>query len=279
MKRRLYRTWLHYAGLTLVGLVMVYPLIWLFFASFKSNQEIFGSTKLLPTEYIWNSYKLGWRGNGSSDFRVFFINTFQMTVPTVVFTILSSTLVGYGFARFRFPWKKPMFLIMISSMMLPNAVIIIPRYLLFKNFGWLNSYYPFIIPAAFATSAFFIFMMVQFFRGLPKELDESAIMDGCNSFTTLTRVLLPLTTPALFSVGIFQFIWTWNDFYNSLIYISSVSKFTVALGLRMSLDTSSSVPWNQIMAMSIVSIIPCIVIFFLAQKYFVEGIATTGIKG
>lgn len=279
MKQRLYRTWFHYALLTVVGWLMAYPLIWLFFASFKSNQEIFGSTRLLPVEYIWNSYQLGWRGNGSSSFSVFFVNTFKMTLPTVVFTILSSTLVAYGFARFRFPLKKPMFAIMISSMMLPNAVIIIPRYLLFKNLGWLNSYFPFIVPAAFATSAFFVFMMVQFFRGLPKELDESALMDGCNSFTTLTQVLLPLTTPALFSVGIFQFIWTWNDFYNSLIYISSVSKFTVALGLRMSLDTSGSVPWNQLMAMSIVSVIPCILIFFMAQKYFVEGIATTGIKG
>jgi len=261
------------------GLIMIYPLIWLFSASFKSNEEIFGSLSLWPKEFLWNGYQNGWKGSGQYSFGLFFMNTFKLVLPTVFFTVVSSTLVGYGFARFQFPLKRLFFALMISTLMLPNAVVMIPRYILYKNLDWLNSYLPFIVPAALATNAFFVFMLVQFFRGLPRELDESAKMDGCNSFMILIRILLPLAKPALFSAGIFEFIWTWNDFFNSLIYITSVKKFTVSLALRMALDNSASIAWNQVLAMSVVAIIPCILVFFFSQKYFVEGIATTGIKG
>lgn len=258
---------------------MVYPLIWLFASSFKTNADIFGSTGLLPSTYVWDAYALGWQGTGQYGFLDFFINTFVLVIPTVLFTIISSVVVAYGFARFKFPLKTLLFSIMIATLMLPNASIMIPRYILFNKMGWLDSYLPFIIPAAFATGAFFVYLMIQFIRGLPRDLDEAATIDGCNSFTVLTRVLLPLCKPAIFSVGIFQFMWTWNDFFNSIIYISSVRKFTVSLGLRLSLDASSAVSWNQVIAMSVVSIVPCILLFFLAQKYFVEGISTTGLKG
>ncbi|MFB9276337.1 carbohydrate ABC transporter permease [Cohnella cellulosilytica] len=268
-----------YLLLSAFGLLMIYPLIWLFFAAFKPNNEIFGSIALLPKEIVWDAFAKGWKGSGQFSFGVFFTNSFMLVIPVVLFTLLSSTLVAYGFARFKFPFKKPLFILMISTLMLPNAVVIIPRYILFKNFDWLNSYLPFTIPALFACYPFFIFMLVQFLRGLPRELDESATVDGCNSFVILVRILLPLCKPALFSVGIFQFIWTWNDFFNSMIYINSVKKYTIALGLRMSLDNTAAANWNQIMAMSIVAIIPCVLIFFFAQKYFVEGVATTGIKG
>lgn len=273
------RTLLTIVFLSVSAFIMVYPLIWLFFASFKANNEIFGSLQLLPKQVVWDSYAKGWQGSGQFTFGVFLLNTIKLVVPVVVFTVLSSTVVAYGFARFQFPLKNILFAVMISTLMLPNAVIIIPRYILFKEFGWLNSYLPFTMPALFACYPFFIFMLIQFFRGLPRELDESATIDGCNSFVILTRILMPLCKPALFSAAIFQFIWTWNDFFNSLIYINSVKKFTLALGLRMSLDVSSAAKWNEVMAMSMVAIIPCVIIFFLAQKYFVEGIATTGLKG
>lgn len=204
---------------------MIYPLIWLFFASFKPNNEIFGSLQLLPKHIVWDSYKNGWKGSGQFTFGVFLLNTIKMVVPVVLFTVLSSTVVAYGFARFQFVLKNVFFAIMISTLMLPNAVIIIPRFILFKEFGWLNSYLPFTMPALFACYPFFIFMMVQFFRGLPRELDESATIDGCNSFGILTRILMPLCKPAIFSAAIFQFIWTWNDFFNSLIYINSVKVY------------------------------------------------------
>lgn len=268
-----------YIFLTIFGLLMIYPLIWMFFSSFKPNEEIFGSLALIPKKVIWDSFSKGWKGSGQFGFAVFFKNTFMLVIPVVFFTLVSSTIVAYGFARFRFPLKKIMFAIMISTLMLPNAVVIIPRYMLFKNFSWLNSYYPFTIPALLACYPFFIFMLVQFFRGLPRDLDESATIDGCNSFTILIKILLPLCKPALFSVAIFQFIWTWNDFFNSLIYINSVKKYTLALGLRMAIDNNTMANWNEILAMSTLTLIPPVLIFFFAQKYFVEGIASTGIKG
>lgn len=269
-----------YFFLIALGWIIVYPLLWLLFSSFKvDNADIFGTINLWPKAWTLAGYTEGWKGTGQLDFTRFFLNTFAMVIPTVVLTIVSSTLVGYGFARFDFPFKQPLFALMIATLMLPGAVLLIPRYILFTNFGWINSYLPFIVPAAFAGSAFFIFLMVQFFRGIPLELDESAKMDGAGSMLILVRILTPLAKPALFSVGIFQFMWTWNDFFNAMIFINSTEKFTLPLALRMALDTSVSVAWNQVLAMSVATILPCIIVFFLAQKYFVEGVATTGLKG
>lgn len=268
-----------YVFLILLGVFMIYPLVWLFFASFKENSEIFGSLALLPKNFIWDSFVKGWQGAGQVKFSTFFLNTFYLVVPTVIFTIISSVLVAYGFSRFNFTFKKFLFTLMISTLMLPNAVLIIPKFILFRNLEWLDTYLPFIVPAIFAANPFFIFMMVQFLRGIPRELDESAYMEGCNSFTILLRILMPLCKPAIVSVGIFEFIWTWNDFFNPLIYINSVKNFTVSLGLKMSIDTMAEVSWNQVMAMSMAAIVPSILLFFFAQKYFVEGISTTGLKG
>jgi len=272
------------AGYTLllvaVGLVVVYPLLWLLFSSFKvDNSDIFGSLSFWPRKWTPEGYLQGWKGTGQYDFGRFFVNSLALTLPTVVLTIVSSVVVGYGFARFDFPLRKPLFAVMIATLMLPGAVLIIPRYILFTGFGWINSYWPFIVPAAFAGSAFFIFLMVQFFRGIPKELDESAKMDGCSSWRILTHILLPNAKPAIFSIGIFQFLWTWNDFFNAMIFINSTEKFPLPLALRMALDTSTAIAWNQVLAMSLVTILPCVLLFFLAQKYFVEGVATTGLKG
>jgi oligogalacturonide transport system permease protein len=268
-----------YLGLLGFGLVIVYPLIWMFLATFKTNSEIFGSSKLLPAAFSWGAYVKGWMGSGQYTFTTFFINTFWMVIPTVFFTLLSCSIVAYGFARFTFPLKKFLFALMISTLMLPNAVIIIPRYLLFNKIGWLDTYYPFIIPALFACYPFFIFMFVQFLRGIPKELDEAANIDGCGSTAIFFKILLPLMKPALFSAGLFQFMWIWNDFFNCLIYINSVKKYPLSLGLRISLDSASAVVWNQVMAMCLISILPLIILFFFSQKYFVEGIATSGLKG
>ena len=201
-------------------------------------------------------------------------------LPVVLFTVISCTVTAYGFARFDFPLKNVLFPVLISTLMLPNTVIIIPRFMLFKKLGWLDSYYPFLIPALFAVYPFFIFMIIQFLRGIPTSLDESAKMDGCSSLQILVHILVPLLKPALFSAGLFQFLWTWNDFYNQFIFINTPKKFTLSLGLRLSIDASTeAVKWNEVMAMSVCSIIPLFVLFFCAQKYFVDGIATSGIKG
>jgi len=267
-----------YILLILLAYVMIYPLLWMVGASFKTNDEIFSTIGLIPHHPVSGAFSAGWKGTGEFGFSRFLANTFLLVLPTVLFTVLSSTLVGYGFARFNFPCKRFFFTLMLSTMMLPATVIIIPRYIFFKKLGWLDSYLPFIIPAVLGCFPFFNYMMVQFFRGLPMELDESAKMDGCNSFVILTQILLPLCKSAIFSVIVFQFVWTWNDFMNALIYISSVAKYTVALGLRMTMDIGVEFDWNRILAMSLVSILPPVILFFSAQKYFVEGIATTGMK-
>lgn len=268
-----------YIFITLFGIIMIYPLLWVFSASFKSNAEIFTTIGLIPSHFNFSAFAEGWKGTGQVTFGTYLKNSFLLVVPTVLFTIISCTLVGYGFARFQFPFKNVLFMLMISTLMLPNASIIIPRYIIFNKLGWLNTYLPFYIPAILGCYPFFIFLMVQFFRGLPKELEESAYIDGCNSFVVLIRILLPLCKPAIISTLIFQFIWTWNDFFNSLVYINSVTKYTIMLGLNTFIDASSKMNWNEVMAMSVIAMIPSIILFFACQKYFVEGIATTGLKG
>lgn len=270
---------LSYALLILFGLLIIFPFIWMIFACFKTNTEILGSTKLLPASYSFDAFINGWKGVGDITFGTYFVNTFYMVVPTVLLTVASCSLVAYGFARFLFPMRKLLFALMISTLMLPNSVIIIPRYLIFRDMGMLNTYMPFYLPAALACYPFFIFMLVQFMRGIPRELDEAAKIDGCSAMGIYLRILLPLMKPALFSAGLFQTMWTWNDFFNSLIYLSSVKKYPLSLGLRASLDTAAAVQWNEVMAMSLLSILPLLIIFFFAQKYFVEGISTTGLKG
>lgn len=279
MKKKTKKTIWAYVILVVFGFIMVYPLIWMFFATFKDNKELFGTTALLPSSYSLDAYLKGWKGSGQYTFTTFFINSFKMVIPAVFFTIVSCSIVAYGFARFKFVGKKLLFGLMISTLMLPNAAIIIPRYLLFRNLGWLNTFKPFWMPALLAAYPFFIFMLIQFLRGIQKDLDESAKIDGANSFVIFKSILLPLMKPALFSVGLMQFMWVWNDFYNPLIYINSVKNYPLALGVRMVLDTSGTVYWNQVLAMALVSILPLIILFFFAQRYFIEGIATTGMKG
>lgn len=270
---------LMYAVLIIIGLIMIYPLIWMFFASFKSNQEIYGSIGLLPEAFNWEAYVNGWRGFGGNTYARFFMNSFMLVMPTTLLTVVSSALVAYGFARFEFKGKKLMFMLLLSTLMLPNAILIIPRYSIFRTLKVLDSYWPFYLMAAFACYPFFTYMLVQFLRGLPRDLDESAYIDGCGTFKTFTHILLPLLKPALFSAGLLQFLWTYNDYFNSLIYINSVTKYTVSLALRLSLDAESVVVWKNVMAMSCVAVLPVVVLFFFCQKYFVEGIATTGLKG
>lgn len=278
-KRAIKRTLVHIV-IILVGLIMIYPLLWLVASSFKHNDEIFKSISLRPTVYSFQAFIDGWKGVGENTFGLFFLNSFLIVIPVEVFTILSSLLVAYGFARFRFPLKKIFFLLMISTMMVPSSVLTIPTYVMFTKFGWINTYLPFIVPSLFATGAFFVFLLIQFFRGIPKEIDEAAKIDGCNSMQILFQILTPLCKPAIFSVAIFRFLWTWNDFFGSLIYINSVKRYPISLGLRMAIDnTAGTVAWNNIMAMSVISILPPVILYFTAQDYFVEGIATSGIKG
>lgn len=282
MKKEIRQGLLRHVILIGIGFFLLYPVAFMIFASFKESNEIFTSTALLPQTWHPENYRNGWKSGatGSITFTNFFFNTFLLVIPVVAATVVSCTLVAYGFGRFDFPFKKILFPVLIATLMLPNTVIIIPRFMLFKTLDWLDSYLPFLVPALFAAYPFFIFMIIQFLRGVPSELDESAKIDGCNSAQILTHILLPILKPAIFSAGLFQFLWTWNDFYNQFIFINSPAKFTLSLGLRLSIDASTeAVKWNEVMAMSVCSIIPLFLLFFCAQKYFVDGIATSGLKG
>lgn len=277
--KRTAKSILSYLVIAVIGLVLLYPILWMFFAAFKTNDEIFGSTRLLASQYSLKNFIDGWKGSGTMTYAVYFWNTFLLVIPVTLLTLVSSTLVAYGFARFNFPFKKALFSLLIATLMLPNAVIIIPRYTLFAKFGWIDTYIPFYALAALACYPFFIFMLVQFLRGIPRDLDESAYIDGCGTFRTLMQIILPLMKPSLFSAALFQFMWTYNDYFNSLIFINSGKKYTVSLALRLSLDSESVINWGKIMATSFVVVLPLILLFFMAQKYFVEGIATSGLKG
>lgn len=268
-----------YIVMIVIGVIMCYPLIWMFFASFKTNEEIFTSISLLPESYSWEGFVEGWEGVGGNTYATFFFNSFLLVIPTVILTVVSSALVAYGFARFEFRGKKLCFVVLLSTLMLPSSILIIPRYSIFRDLNVLDSYIPFYLLSAFACYPFFTYMLMQFMRGLPRDLDEAAYIDGCGSFGTLMKILLPLLKPALFSAGLFQFLWTYNDYFNSLIYISSFKQYTVSLALRMTMDNEATFAWKNIMAMSCVTVLPVMILFFLCQKYFVEGIATSGLKG
>ena len=270
---------LRYLLLCLVGLIMLYPLIWLVGASFKTNSEIFGNPGFIPSEPTLDGYIKGWQTSTPYTFGRFFINSLWIIVPKVIGTAISCTLVAYGFARFDFPFKRLLFATVVGTLLLPNVVTRIPQYILFRDLGWLDTFLPLWVPSALAGDAFFVFMLVQFLRAIPRDMEEAARVDGANSLQTLIFIVVPMLAPALISVCLFQFMWTMNDFLGPLIYISSVDKYPVSLGLKLSIDTTESFEWNRILAMSVLTILPALIVFFLAQKHFIEGISAGGVKG
>ncbi len=268
-----------YALLFGVGFLMLYPLIWLVGASFKTNSEIFSGAGFLPQSPTVEGYVQGWQTSTPYTFGRFFWNSFLIILPKVIGTAISCTMVAYAFARFEFPFKKILFGSVIAVLLLPNVVTRIPQYILFRDLGWLDSFLPLWVPSALAGDAFFVFMLVQFLRSLPTDMEEAARVDGANSLQTLVFIVVPMLGPALVSVCLFQFMWTMNDFLGPLIYISSVDKYPVSLALKLSIDTTEAFEWNRILAMSVLTITPALVVFFAAQRYFIEGISAGGRKG
>lgn len=271
------RSVLLHAVLILFSLLMFYPILWWIGASLKSNAELALPT-LFPKTPMWRNFTDGWMALPKYTFTYFYLNSIKLNVTTTALHAIASSLVAFGFGRLNFPLKNMWFSLMLLTLMLPGQVTLIPQYTMFHALGWVNTYLPFIVPSAMG-GAFFIFLMVQFIRGIPRELDESAKMDGCSWFGIYARIILPLMKPAIITVVIFSFIWGWDDYFGPLVYLNSVSKYTVPLALKMFIDTQSAVAWGQLLAMSLVSILPPVAIFFLAQRHFVEGIATTGLKG
>ncbi|KUI97821.1 carbohydrate ABC transporter permease [Vibrio sp. MEBiC08052] len=270
---------IRYTILIIVGVMMLYPLLWMFSAAMKPNHEIFSSMNLIPSEWSLDGFINGWKTGTEYTFGHYILNTFAYVLPKVFVTVVSSTIVAYGFARFDIPWKKFWFATLIATILLPQSVLLIPQYLMFREMGLLDSYLPLYLPFAFATQGFFVFMLIQFLRGVPTDMEEAAMIDGCNSFQVLWHVVVPVIRPAIISVALFQFMWSVNDFLGPLIYISSVEKYPIALALKMSIDVTEGARWNEILAMASIAIIPSILVFFMSQKYFVEGVTSSGIKG
>ncbi|GJM76641.1 sugar ABC transporter permease [Paenibacillus macerans] len=272
---------IRHAFMIMFSLVMIYPVLWWIGASLKTNSEL-ASPNIFPSAPQWSNFVKGWNSVPGHSFSDFYLNTFGLELAVMAATLVSSTLVAFGFGRLNFPLKNLWFSLFMLTLMMPGQVLIIPQYALFHQLGWVNTYWPFIVPHMLAGGAggtFFVFLLIQFVRGIPKELDESAKIDGCSWFGIYLRVVMPLMKPAIVTVMIFCFLWNWDDFLGHLLYLNSVDKYTVSLALRMINDSQSAQEWGQLLAMSLVSIVPATVIFMFLQKYFVEGIATTGIKG
>lgn len=279
MKKKHITDLLLYLILVMVALILGYPIMWLICSSFKDSASIFSSIGLFPKHFTLEGYVEGWKNTSQYPFSLYLNNSLRLVLVTVVLTCVSSCLVSYGFSRFDFPLKKMWFGVMISTMMLPNTIVMIPRYILFKDLNVLNSFTPFYMIAVFAANPFFTYLLIQFMRGIPIELDESARIDGCTRSKTLVKIILPLAKTPLISVALFQSMWTWNDFLNPLLYIDSTKLYPVALGLRLAIDSDTAVNWSKIIAMTVISMMPLILMFLCLQRYFVAGIATSGLKG
>ncbi|MCL3862136.1 carbohydrate ABC transporter permease [Actinotalea sp. K2] len=260
-----------------VGILMLYPLLWMVASSLRPDEEIFHQAGLFVGEPRLSNYQDGWSALGQP-FSHYIWNSLIVALGCIVGNLVSCSMAAYAFARLEFRNKAAFFAIMLMTIMLPIHVVIVPQYILFSQFGWTNTFIPLILPKILATDAFFIFLMVQFIRGLPRELDEAARIDGAGHVRTFLRIILPLMTPALATTAIFTFIWTWNDFFSQLIYLTDPDVYTVPVALRSFVDSASSSSWGQLFAMSVVSLLPVFVVFLIGQRYLVRGIATTGIK-
>ena len=263
-----------------VGLLMLYPLIWMLMSSFKDTNTIFSTAEsLLPKPFTLENYENGWKGFAGVSFGTFFKNSLFITVVATIGTLFSSACVAYGFSRCKFKGRKILFTAMLASMMLPGQILMVPQYLWYQKLGWIGSFAPLIVPFCFAVQGFFIYLIMNFINGIPRELDEAAKIDGCSYYGIFTRVMLPLISPALITGGIFSFMWRWDDFMSALLYIDDVKKYPVALALKLFADPSSSSDYGAMFAMAVLSLIPIVTIFIIFQKYLVDGIATSGLKG
>jgi multiple sugar transport system permease protein len=260
-------------------LVVLYPLVWLLASSLKPANEVITSLNLLPSHLEWSNYKTALDGVNDVSIWRLLSNSLLIAGGAVIGNVISCSLAAYAFARLRFRFRGPLFAFMIATIMLPHHAVLIPQYIIFNQLGLVNTYWPLILPKFLATEAFFVFLIVQFMRGLPRELEEAARIDGCGPFRSFFKIVLPLTRPALITPAIFTFIWTWNDFFTQLIYLFDPDKFTLTLALSSFVDSSSQSAFGPMFAMSVIALLP-IVLFFLAfQRFLVEGMASSGLKG
>jgi len=263
--------------LIVTGFVMLYPLLWMVASSVKPDAVIFRDPSLIPTTLDLSNYSVGWNAL-AHPFTHYLLNSAVVVAGAVLGNLVSCSLAAYAFARLNFRGRRFWFAVMLMSIMLPIHVVIVPQYVLFSQLDWINTYLPLVVPKMLATDAFFIFLMVQFFRSIPRELTEAANIDGAGHGRIFFQVMLPLSLPALATTAIFTFIWTWNDFFSQLIFLTDPDMYTVPVALRTFVDSQGDSSWGALFADSVISLIPIFVIFLFGQRYLVKGIATTGIK-
>ena len=261
-----------------LGIIMIYPLIWMFFSSFKESSKVLTTvSQLFPDKWEFSNYVNGWAGFGGTTFTTFFKNSIIVTVISVIGNVIASAMAAYGFSRLKFKGRNFFFVCMIITMMIPGQVLTVPQYVIFNKLGWVNTFLPLTVPE-WGGRAFFIFLIMQFIAGIPKELDEAAEIDGCGKIGLFTKIMLPLIKPALATSAIFAFYWKWDDFMGSLLYLNSPEKYTVSIALKLFSDPTSVSDYGAMFAMCVLSLVPVIILFLCTQKYIVGGIATTGLK-
>lgn len=268
---------LAHGAIIALGLVMLYPVLWMVSSSFKPTQLIFSEPGLWPRQVTLENWAQGWTGLGIP-FSHFFLNSAVISGLSVVGNLCSCSIAAYSFARLEFHFKPLLFALMLGTIMLPFQIVMVPQYILFQGLGWTNTPLPLIVPKFLAVDAFFIFLLVQFIRGLPRELDDAATVDGCGPLGVFWRIIFPLLRPALAVTAVFTFIWTWNDFLGPLIYLTATDNYTVSIALNAFLDSTGTSNWGAMFAMSVLSLVPLFLVFVFAQKQLVQGIATTGLK-
>jgi multiple sugar transport system permease protein len=267
-----------HCGVVILGFFMLYPILWMISNSFKESREIFNTVSLIPRNFRFDNYLRGWKYNNTTTFATFFGNSFFYTICSTLGAVLSSSLVAYGFARIHFRGNGFWYSCMFLTLMLPYQIVMVPQFIIFQKIGWVNTFLPLIVPQ-FCGQAFFIFLMVQFIKGIPAELDQSAMIDGGNKFTIFTRIIFPLIKPAVIASTIFSFYWRWDDFLGPRLYLNRPRSFTVSLALRMFSDPMTSTDWGAIFAMGTLSLIPVFAVFIVFQKYLVQGLIASGLKG
>jgi multiple sugar transport system permease protein len=264
-------------SLLLVLVVVLYPLLWMAGASLRPSNEAFGTLGIWPSNFTFENYATGWN-YGSLNFSRYFVNSLVISVLCIIGNVVSCALAAYAFARLEFPLKKVLFALMLGTLLLPYHVTLVPQYVLFNNLAWINTILPLTVPKFLATDAFFIFLMVQFIRTLPRELDDAARLDGCGHIGIFRRVIIPLSLPALGTTALFTFIRTWDDFLGPLLYLNDPAKWTVTQGLNGFLDATGESAFGPLFAMATLSLAPIVGFFLVAQKLLIEGIATSGLK-
>lgn len=271
---------IRYTLLIVVGIILIYPLLWMVGSAFKQNRDIFGTLNIFPPNgrVVTTNFADTWQITSEHTIWYYFANTLKFLVPKTIATLLSCTLTAYVVARKSFKGKKFVFGAVIVTLLMPELAFRIPLYLLYREVGLLDTYASLYISDIFASSSFFIFMIIQFMRTIPRELDEAAVMDGCNDFQILWKIIVPVIKPILITVCLLCFMWGMNDFQGPLIYLNSADKTVLSVILKQQLDGEAMVNYGRVFAASVLGLLPMIALFFSGSRYFVDGVASTGGK-